>query len=291
MPCFRPVEAWYSADRTAAGKRRLVFSPSGGFGSPIKVPCGKCTGCLETRAAEWATRISHELQSWSEACFLTLTYREESLPPGASLDPSHLCLFFKRLRTCLGRRADPRRVRYFACGEYGEIGGRPHYHVVLFGFDFRGDRKRVATRNGFDVYTSELLEKLWTFGSCEIGSVTPGSAMYVARYVNAKADGASRALGRHPEFQRVSQGIGRAWVARYGEDLRGDFVVQLSQTRAIKRKVPRYYDKLRDPAYVEQLKARRKKLAQKSWRDNTPRRLADRGEVHKAKIEYFNKRG
>lgn len=181
-------------------------------------------------------------------------------------------------------------MRYFACGEYGEQLGRPHYHVILFGFDFRGDRRRVATRNGFDVYTSDLLEKLWRLGSCEIGSVTPGSAMYVARYVSSKGDGESRAGGRHPEFQRVSQGLGRAWLERHASDLKHDFVVQLTQTTALRRKVPRYYDKLRDPDYIADLKARRKALARKAWRDNTPRRLADRGEVHKAKLRHFQKR-
>jgi hypothetical protein len=284
MPCFHPVEAWYSADRTAAGKRRLVFSPNGGFGSPIKIPCGKCVGCLEIRAQEWASRITHELQFWEEACFLTLTYTEENLPRGGSLDPLALTGFFKRLRFALRGK----RLRYYACGEYGDLLGRPHYHVILFGFDFRGDRKRVAERNGFSVYTSELLESLWKLGKCEIGTVTPGSAMYVARYVAQKGD--SRAKGRHREFQRCSMGIGRPWLERYADDLHQDFVVQLSQDRSIKRKVPRYYDKLRDPTYVEGLKAARKARALKHSRDMSPRRLADREEVFKAKIRNAKSR-
>jgi hypothetical protein len=43
-----------------------------------------------------------------------------------------LQLFFKRLR-----KAYPDvKLRYFACGKYGEQFARPHYHVILFGKSF-----------------------------------------------------------------------------------------------------------------------------------------------------------
>ena len=37
----------------------------------------------------------------------------------------------KRLRKKYGSK-----IRFFQCGEYGELYGRPHYHACLLNFDF-----------------------------------------------------------------------------------------------------------------------------------------------------------
>ena len=39
--------------------------------------------------------------------------------------------FMKRLRMKIGVP-----VRYLLCGEYGEKRGRPHFHILLFGYAF-----------------------------------------------------------------------------------------------------------------------------------------------------------
>lgn len=62
----------------------------------------------------------------SSAFFITLTYDDEHLPPGAELSKRDLQLFIKRLR-----KRNP-GIRYFAVGEYGSQKGRPHYHAVIF---------------------------------------------------------------------------------------------------------------------------------------------------------------
>jgi len=46
--------------------------------------------------------------------FLTLTYRDEALPDGNTLEPNHTRDFLKRLR-----KGNDNRLRYFLVGEYG----------------------------------------------------------------------------------------------------------------------------------------------------------------------------
>ena len=75
-----------------------------------------------------------------ETCFLTLTYDDDNLPwvyhedndlwiP--TLVKSHLQKWIASVRYHVKWNTSP--IRYFAAGEYGSKGGRPHYHVILFG--------------------------------------------------------------------------------------------------------------------------------------------------------------
>ena len=69
-------------------------------------------------------RCMHEAQMHECNCFVTLTY--EVAP--RSLQYEDFQKFLKRLRKNSGKA-----VRYFACGEYGEEGGRPHFHALPLG--------------------------------------------------------------------------------------------------------------------------------------------------------------
>ena len=98
-------------------------------------------------------------------------------------------------------------VRFFHCGEYGELLYRPHYHACLFGFDF-SDKVLWSTRGGVRLYRSKILEKLWTFGFSTIGDVTFESAAYVARYCTKKITGDKadeHYNGRSPEYVTMSR--------------------------------------------------------------------------------------
>jgi len=92
----------------------------------MSVPCGKCAFCIKKAIDAWCLRLMHELAVSSSAFFITLTYDDEHLPPGAELSKRDLQLFIKRLR-----KRNP-GIRYFAVGEYGTEKGRPHYHAVIF---------------------------------------------------------------------------------------------------------------------------------------------------------------
>lgn len=106
------------------------------------------------------------------SAFLTLTYREEALPEGGNLVKEHLQGFIKRLR----ERVRPTKLRYFGVGEYGGVGLRPHYHVLVFGLavDDHGPIRRGCKC---------LVCSAWGFGDCDVGTVTEQSAAYVAGYV------------------------------------------------------------------------------------------------------------
>src|SRR6185436_16893236 len=113
--------------------------------------------------------------------------------------------------------------RYFHCGEYGEQLGRPHYHALLFNYDF-DDKRFFSQRGGNSVYTSDKLSRLWGNGFSVIGEVTFDSAAYVARYVMKKVTGVraeEHYQGRRPEYTTMSRrpGIGKGWYEKFKTDV------------------------------------------------------------------------
>lgn len=296
MPCYHPITAW-KGGKTASGKRKLVFSPNGAVGLPIEIPCGQCIGCRLERGRQWSVRLSHEAQFYERTAFLTLTYSPEHLPKDGSVSVRDAQDFQKRLRHHLDRERRaaglaPVRVRFFTVGEYGEQLSRPHYHCILFGWDFREDRKPwTRGKNDDQIFVSETLDKIWGLGHCYVGSVTPQSTGYVARYCVKKINGDRKEAhyqGKHPEFMLCSKGIGQRWFQKYRSDLDDDTVV----FRGKKSPLPRYYDKLiakESEAELEARKAARRARAGKHWRNSTPERLAVREEVTQARIKNLKR--
>lgn len=182
----------------------LCCSPLTVAGLPVG--CGQCLHCRINRRRLWTVRLLLEAQSHDTASFVTLTYEVE--PEGRSLVRRDLSLFLKRLRDLLV----PVPVRFFACGEYGDQMGRPHYHLVIYSL--------APTP-----VTEEVLVRAWRAG--EEWSQVPqkpgfvclrpfdaGRAAYVAGYVVAKLKGpldSKRLQGRLPEFAVMSRrpGLGR----------------------------------------------------------------------------------
>lgn len=203
----------------------------------------------------------HEAKMHEASCFLTLTYSDENLPEFKSLSKVDCQLFLKRLR----ERVSPAKIRFFLSGEYGEDFARPHYHALIFGYDFP-DRVKVADHKG--LFVSPELEKLWSKGHCMIGAVSFQSAAYVAQYAMKKVSGpgASKWYGsRIPEFLLMSRrpGIGNAWIKKFGTDVfpSDEVIVNGRQTRP-----PRYYDSVwavDHPEDVADVKAKREVEAEK----------------------------
>ncbi|WNK14277.1 MAG: replication initiator protein [Microvirus sp.] len=303
MPCYHPMTAWRSQDKNSSGKRRIIFSPTNAFGDSFELPCGKCIGCRLDRSTQWATRLQHEGQFYDAKCFITLTFDEEHLPADGSISVRDLQLFFKRLRNALAGRgagawtpplALPRRLRYLACGEYGDRLGRPHYHAIVFGVDFREDRRLWGkSKNGqHERYHSERLSKIWGQGRAEVGSVTTSSTGYVARYTMKKVygDSAKSHYGTlHPEFLVASHGIGLDWFMKYKDsDLYADMCVIKTPKGYSQVRVPAYYDKKQSPEVLEALKEKRKFAALREP-NNAPHRLAPREECHAARVKSLTR--
>lgn len=175
--------------------------------SPMKldetliVPCGRCMPCRINRVRAWTIRILMEFHSFDQkGLFVTLTYDNEHIPEHGTLRKLDLQKFIKRLRKDLY----PRKIKYFACGEYGSTTNRPHYHLIILG----------VTDND-----ANIIRKNWTYCNwrylqkSSIGSVTVDSIQYVCGYVQKKIFGQLGKreyleTGRIPPFQLQSHGLG-----------------------------------------------------------------------------------
>lgn len=267
MTCYYPIRMY----RSARGKNKetggwpLVSSPREGYvDMPVDVPCGRCVGCRLERSRQWAIRCMHEASLYKDNCFVTLTYRAECLPPGGTLVKEDLQKFMKRLRKKYGDG-----IRYYACGEYGSKGDRPHYHLCLFNLDFK-DKYSFKIRNGFVYCRSPQLERLWPFGFSLIGALTFESAAYTARYILKKQLGPDaeyiyKKRGVIPEFTVMSRrpGIAHDWYQKYKDEV---YPADRVYARGVMSKPPRYYDNLYDAEYPDDfdlIKYRRKKAAEK----------------------------
>lgn len=178
--------------------------------------CGQCMPCRFNRRRKWQSRIMLEAAEHVDNTFVTLTYSDEYLPKTdtglATLLPSDLRGFLDRLRWHFGT-VGRRGIRFYACGEYGDVSMRPHYHAALFNVP--------NCAYGMSVYnkwrdkccpTCELVRKIWGKGHIFLGTLERDSAGYVASYVTKKLTKKDdpRLGDRYPEFARMSRmpGIG-----------------------------------------------------------------------------------
>jgi hypothetical protein len=186
-----------------------------GYDFPFFLPCGQCPACRSNSARDWAFRIQRESEDFeaSQIFFVTLTYAADFVPSDYSLVPSHLTDWLKRVR----KRLDY-PIRFFACGEYGDRLGRPHYHAILFGLKkediihlgigksdwLRGMRPAVSG-SGYDV--------AWYQGFVEIEAPRSLDSVssYIASYVTKKLR-VKEYHSRFPPFHRQSLGLGKSFV-------------------------------------------------------------------------------
>lgn len=242
----------------------------------------------------------HEASLHEANSFLTLTYDPDKLPIGGTLVKHHFTDFMKRLRS----RLSPRKLRYFHCGEYGEKLGRPHYHSVLFGFDFP-DRVYYKSVNGQKLFISDFLSDVWGFGFCTLGTVTFQSAAYVSRYCVKKITGSQaddhywsvdeRTGECHqiePEYATMSRrpGLGAGWLEKYASDVYPFDEVVVS---GVPTKPPRFYDSLyeiENPSDFARIKRERILAARKHSDDQTDERLLVREKCKLSQVQFL-KRG
>jgi hypothetical protein len=221
MKCLKPVLITKNLDS--------IKFPMG-----LRIPCGQCMNCRIQKREEWVMRMLHEFKYWEYSIFVTLTYDENNLPKNefneSTLKKSDLQKFFKRLR-----KNSNRKMLYFACGEYGEETGRPHYHCIIFGFDYLND------------YDLELIKASWK--KCKwnelklkpFGDVNETSLRYVVSYLEKTITGKLEKYAYdniETPFHIVSKGIGKNYAIDNKDKLQSDGFCQMS---GFKKAIPRYY--------------------------------------------------
>ncbi|QXP08562.1 MAG: replication initiator protein [Arizlama microvirus] len=298
MSCYHPIRAY----RSASGN--IVFDEKKRHGDLVQqldLPCGKCIACRMQKSAMWGIRIMHEAQLHAENSFITLTYGTGNLPPNSSLEHRDFQLFIKRLRAKLNKP-----LRFYMCGEYGDIGGRPHYHACIFNHAFEKNKDAGKSGSGEQMYESDELTETWGMGRSITQDLTTASANYCARYILKKTLGQDaeyaysittedgEILHRKPPYNKSSlkPGIGKQWLDKHGKTdiFSHDFVIQ----DGTKKPIPPYYKKLQKrnnggeiPERTDIL--RQERAMQMDRKDNLPDRLKVKEEVHHAKIRNLKR--
>lgn len=281
MSCNKPIPCWYSNFVNESGKRPLTFNGRDRYDGwdpkykdPLSVGCGKCQGCKSDQALMWSIRGYHEASLHDQSCFVTLTYDDAHLPCDGKIDKTHLQYFFRKIRK------SGIKIRYLACGEYGGLTGRAHYHAILFGKDWL---EGAIPLSGFgpvggegQLYTNQTLVDLWSHGSVTIAPVSMASICYVCGYVNKKIDDEDtfNLMSRRP-------GIGHDWLNKFSDDIvrNGTVVIEGREYQ-----VPKRYLLWNEEAFAD-VKAARAEHAKKNSLNVDPmsrRRQEDNRELNKA---------
>lgn len=247
--------------------------------------CGSCVDCRLNYAHQWAVRCMLESQYHEKNIFLTLTYSDPFLPVGnfidyngevknSSLRLSDVQNFLKRLRKNLSEKYD-KKIRVFYCGEYGEIGDRPHYHAIIFGFPPEAPLVFRRSSGGFTYYTSPDIEDAWSdrhgvsMGFHEISDFSYDTAAYVARYMMKKQRGQSVVEASRRELpdgyelrsncfahQSRMPGLAYQYFQEHKDDIyKYDTLYYQKEFKLFKSKPPRYFDKLYDIDYPDIMEA------------------------------------
>lgn len=225
MQCTRPIRITKNID-------------VGAYPLGMLVPCGKCLACRIARRRDYYIRCLHELEFCDCSSFITLTYSSENLPDDNSLDIEALRKFFKRVRKALDKQE--RKLRVMACGEYGDLTERPHYHALLFGLGLSPEDKQLVIDAWpyCDWSNPHIRQK--SFGLVEADSIR-----YVCQYIDKKYTGALaereyKARGREPVFRILSPGLGREYADKYAQKIIEQGYITIHGNRY---SLPRYYIK------------------------------------------------
>jgi len=209
------------------------------------VPCGKCIACKCNRSQEWYVRLVHEMSVHKEMCFVTLTYNEDNIKKNYSLNKKDLVDFFKRLRYYYKEN----KIKYYACGEYGDTTYRPHYHMIIFEYQPTVEEMYLLRiEKGIKRMSSEILDKIWFQGQNTVDIVNLKTIRYTVKYITKKLYGekAKEVYGdNEPPFSLMSKGLGLNWIESTKED-HEDMLKGYLTIEGKKVPIPRYYQKKYD---------------------------------------------
>lgn len=292
------LEAW----------REIMQNPEWSYAQALEdsswslIPCNRCEGCAADRKREWTVRQALEAKSYPEDSlyFLTLTYSPDSIPamvratgelsrglpaiwhPGQpvpaiaqTLLPEDLSRFCESLKRHLKRHPEwgvpGKKLKWYACGEYGERTARPHYHLILYGLrpqDLEPVQGRPNTRR------SAYLERLWGKGQIMLMPAEPAAMAYVAGYVAKKMGkgGEYANLGLLPPFQSRTPGLSKDAYEKYKERiyrLDTERLTDIPILGGAAVQPPKYWDRLmlgENPRLLWEIQRMRKESAEDAER-------------------------
>lgn len=316
MACYSPLKAYPIGKNLETGKTKYALSklmPGDDRKDFIIIPCGQCIGCRIDYSRQWADRCMLEAKEHDSNYFLTLTYDDDHLDSVKSgyterdtgeykeilsLNKRDLQLFHKSLRKALDAENRP-KIRFFACGEYGEKTYRPHYHEICFGLVLDDLKFYKYNDLKLPLYTSEFLNKIWKKGYVIVGEATWESCAYVARYVTKKLKGVGSEIYKEynitPPFTVMSRkpGIGREYYDSHPEMFDYNYINFSTCDGGRKIYPSRYFKNLLmvdDPDRYEQLKEMNRLSGEIST--NSKDKISDLDLVDQLKLEesLFNDR-
>lgn len=297
MACNSPISAWELAEGG------ITFTQRGNIVREIKIECRQCLGCRLGISLDWKQRCLGEARMHGgRNVAITLTYDEEHYPKRGMLVYRDFQLFMKRLR----QEIAPQKVRFYMGGEYGDNMQNPHYHAILFGYEFSDVKPWKKAKDGSPLGRSALLERLWPYGFSLIGAVSPKSIGYITYYIVNKKIGAL-AMSHYrrvdddgvfylpPEFNQMSRmpGIGATYFDKYWRDLYGSDGKSAMIVNGQETCPPKYFDarykRLNEKGF-QLVQERREEFAVAHAADGTWQRLEVREEVQAARRKFFNQR-
>lgn len=219
------------------GKFNISWNSRGVKETPIDhiigIKCGKCVECMNAASTEWANRCVLESKHHVKNCILTLTYKDAF--NDNELHKRHYQLFLKKLRKTIF----PTKIKYFCSGEYGDKTGRPHYHIVIFGWCPEDLTFVGKSKKGTALYNSKLLDSKWEFGWCVVDpNLTRQSCFYSAKYLQ-KAISEFGVKHKQSPFITMSKGIAEEDAKKYDPYTNNRIYIDGKECRA-----PRYFRKV-----------------------------------------------
>lgn len=165
----------------------------------MNVPCGQCMPCRINRGRKWSARIIMEwLYCPLDCYFLTFTIDDEHQEPiwetregkTRKVGTVRKKWFLQWINDAC---KDLGLFRYYAIGEYGDLGGRAHYHLAVF-------PKHPAQ--------VPALRARWKKGFVSASPLNHARARYLANYTGKKLTKLTDQRlqpGQEPEFRSSSR--------------------------------------------------------------------------------------
>lgn len=304
MSCYRPLKGFilgikdngkqdlklssYETDHIEISSSGQIYERPNNLGTPlgrpirefVTIPCGRCIGCRLQYAKQWADRAVLELPYHDSNLFITLTYDDDHLPYSESEDglehwnlrKKDLQDFWKRLRNY----CEPEKIKYLACGEYGDTTFRPHYHSIVFGLKLPDLKYHSRNYDGDLLYTSETLANIWKNGFVLVGEANHQTINYVARYVTKKMYGFEaekyKKFNIEPPFLTMSRnpGLGRLYYEDHKVELFNESRYSFPTKNGFGSATPgRYFNNLFELDFDSKSVIDRKSKLKKQFEDST----------------------